>query len=327
MGQLSLFDAFGPQPNPVPKPPRPPKRNEKVIVENSLEKKAENKPEAPAFVIEEPIETPSFVMEAPIVSPQIIVTTSPTPGSGFYYEPPLYEAPVVEAIQPVIEKPETSASLVEEESNTWLSPTAIELPKKNELPVTNEKPMLELAEEVGIQHGATRESSFSNIQASVPEPEVSTHEEPITTTSSASIVKTKPLAKSKEKVVAQLKEDIQEEAPNVIDIASLTKQYYSISEVANMFSVNASHLRYWEKEFPTQLGNVRKNGKGDRFYTPKNIAQLQVIFHLVRNKKMTLEGARKQLKLKKKSLKAEADTYELLQQVRRFLVDLKSQFD
>ena len=94
-----------------------------------------------------------------------------------------------------------------------------------------------------------------------------------------------------------------------------------------MFNVNASHLRYWEKEFPAQLGKVRKNGKGDRFYTPKNIEQLQVLFYLVKTKKMTLEGARDYLKQKKRGIKSDVDAISLLQQVRGFLVALKKELN
>jgi DNA-binding transcriptional MerR regulator len=118
-----------------------------------------------------------------------------------------------------------------------------------------------------------------------------------------------------------------EETPFAADTAQLTKQYYSISEVSAMFNVNASHLRYWEKEFPTQLGKVRKNGKGDRFYTPKNIEQLHVLFYLVKTKKMTLEGARNYLKQKKRSAKSDLDAVTLLQQVRGFLVSLKKELN
>lgn len=111
------------------------------------------------------------------------------------------------------------------------------------------------------------------------------------------------------------------------NLKELTKQYYSISDVSAMFNVNASHLRYWEKEFPVQLGKVRKNGKGDRFYTTKNIEQLHVLFYLVKTKKMTLEGARNYLKQKKQGAKSDLDAVTLLQQVRGFLVSLKKELN
>lgn len=137
------------------------------------------------------------------------------------------------------------------------------------------------------------------------------------------------LAENKEtqKPTKDVRETVVEQAMPSLDLKELTKQYYSISEVSAMFNVNASHLRYWEKEFPAQLGKVRKNGKGDRFYTPKNIEQLHVLFYLVKTKKMTLEGARNYLKQKKRGAKSELDAVTLLQQVREFLVSLKKELN
>ncbi|KXK43608.1 MAG: putative transcriptional regulator [Bacteroidetes bacterium OLB11] len=68
-------------------------------------------------------------------------------------------------------------------------------------------------------------------------------------------------------------------------LSGLAKVYYSITEVAAMFQVNASMLRFWEKEFPTFLGNIKKNKKGDRYYNIENINNLKIIFHLVKEKK------------------------------------------
>ncbi len=71
------------------------------------------------------------------------------------------------------------------------------------------------------------------------------------------------------------------------------KRYFSISEVAAMFEVSQSLLRFWETEFPTI--KLTKNRKGDRLYTEKNISQLRLIYHLVKEKGFTLEGARLEL--------------------------------
>ena len=81
-----------------------------------------------------------------------------------------------------------------------------------------------------------------------------------------------------------------------VDTSKLAKLYYSISEVAEMFSVNASLLRYWEKEFPNLFTQLKKNKKGDRFYTKKDVDTLKTLFHLIKEKKMTLDGARDYLK-------------------------------
>lgn len=108
-----------------------------------------------------------------------------------------------------------------------------------------------------------------------------------------------------------------------VDTSLLTKVYYTITEVAAMFHVNASLLRFWEKEFPTQLGNIKKNKKGDRYYNKQDIEKLKILFHLIKEKKMTLEGAREYLKDTKKSVKDDFSMIENLQSIRSFLQDLK----
>jgi DNA-binding transcriptional MerR regulator len=98
------------------------------------------------------------------------------------------------------------------------------------------------------------------------------------------------------------------------------KQYYSIGEVAEMFNVNTSLLRYWEGEFGMQL---RKNRKGDRFFTPADVKNLQLIHDLVRRRKFTIEGAKDYLK---KNTRAD-DKYVMiqsLQRLRTFLLELKA---
>ena len=76
------------------------------------------------------------------------------------------------------------------------------------------------------------------------------------------------------------------------------KRYYSIGEVAKAFNVQPSLLRLWEKEFKEI--QPKKKTSGTRKYTPENILTLQFIYHLVKEKGMTLEGAKKQLQLRSK---------------------------
>ncbi|MCU7614057.1 MerR family transcriptional regulator [Chryseobacterium sp. GMJ5] len=68
------------------------------------------------------------------------------------------------------------------------------------------------------------------------------------------------------------------------------KLYYSIGEVARAFDVNASLIRYWEQEFP--IIKPKKNKKGNRYFTPEDIKNLKIIYHLVKEKGYTLDGAR-----------------------------------
>jgi DNA-binding transcriptional MerR regulator len=98
------------------------------------------------------------------------------------------------------------------------------------------------------------------------------------------------------------------------------KQYYGISEVAAMFGVNTSLLRYWEGEFSMQL---RKNRKGDRFFTPQDIKTVQLIHDLLRRRKFTIDGARDFLK-KNKGADQRYELIQNLQKLRKFMLELKA---
>src|SRR5437588_2215350 len=89
------------------------------------------------------------------------------------------------------------------------------------------------------------------------------------------------------------------------------KQYYSIGEVAAMFKVNTSLIRYWENEF--DILEPRKNRKGDRFFKPADIKNLQLIHDLLRRRKFTIEGARDYLK-KNKQVR---EKYEMIKSLQK----------
>ena len=101
----------------------------------------------------------------------------------------------------------------------------------------------------------------------------------------------------------------------------LTKLYYTIGEVAQMFGVSNSLIRYWESEFP--MLNPQKNRKGDRRFTVKDIEKLERIYTLVKERGFTLEGAKKEMKRRKKT-KEEivTDVKERLVELRNKLTDL-----
>jgi DNA-binding transcriptional MerR regulator len=100
-----------------------------------------------------------------------------------------------------------------------------------------------------------------------------------------------------------------------------TKQYYGIGEVAGMFQVNASLLRYWESEF--DILKPRKNKKGDRFFRPDDIKNLQLIHHLLRERKYTIEGAKDFLKNSKKSAR-QFEAIESLKKIKSFLLEMRA---
>lgn len=99
------------------------------------------------------------------------------------------------------------------------------------------------------------------------------------------------------------------------------KLYYPISEVANMFKVNISLLRFWEKEF--DILKPRKNRKGDRLFRPEDIRNLKMIHFLLKEKGYTIKGAKAFIKKGKKAdVKFEA--IESLKKLRAMLIELKS---
>lgn len=99
------------------------------------------------------------------------------------------------------------------------------------------------------------------------------------------------------------------------------KQYYSIGEVAAMFGLNASLIRFWENEF--DILEPRKNRKGDRLFKPSDIKNLQLIHDLLRRRKFTMEGAKEYLKKNKKADERFA-MIQSLQRIRFFLLELKA---
>jgi DNA-binding transcriptional MerR regulator len=101
----------------------------------------------------------------------------------------------------------------------------------------------------------------------------------------------------------------------------IEKLYYSIGEVADMFEVNASLIRFWEKEFP-QL-QPRKNSRGNRVYSKKDLELFKKIHHLVKEKGFTLEGAKNALRTKTEPTAHEAITDRLLS-IRSELVSIAS---
>lgn len=101
----------------------------------------------------------------------------------------------------------------------------------------------------------------------------------------------------------------------------IAKLYYSISEVASLFDVNTSLIRFWEKEF--DIIKPKKNKKGNRLFTQKDIDNFHVIYHLVKERGFTLEGAKNKLKSNREETIDHADIVKRLQHIRGFLVDLK----
>jgi len=102
----------------------------------------------------------------------------------------------------------------------------------------------------------------------------------------------------------------------------MEKLFYSISEVANMFGVNQSNLRFWEKEFK-QL-KPKRNAKGSRFYSPDDILIIKQIIYLTNEQKLTLDGAKRKLGQKKDVIAKQQEIVERLKIIRIELVGISN---
>jgi DNA-binding transcriptional MerR regulator len=102
---------------------------------------------------------------------------------------------------------------------------------------------------------------------------------------------------------------------------TITKLYYTIGEVAAMFDVNTSLIRFWEKEF--EIIEPKKNKKGNRLFTQKDVENLKVIYHLVKERGFTLAGAKKKLSENRTDVAHNSEVVEKLREIRGFLVELR----
>lgn len=103
------------------------------------------------------------------------------------------------------------------------------------------------------------------------------------------------------------------------------KLYYSIGEVAKMFDVNESLLRFWEKEFPFIA--PKKAGGKIRQYRKEDIENIRLVYHLVKEKGMTLQGARQKLKMNRDTTVRTAEILDRLRIVREELVSMRKELD
>lgn len=101
----------------------------------------------------------------------------------------------------------------------------------------------------------------------------------------------------------------------------IEKLYYSIGEVSKMFDVNTSLIRFWEKEF--DIIKPKKNKKGNRLFTKQDVENFGVIFHLVKERGYTLQGAKDKLKDNKEDVADNVEMVNRLENVKAFLLELK----
>ena len=97
--------------------------------------------------------------------------------------------------------------------------------------------------------------------------------------------------------------------------------YYTIGEVATMFNVNTSLIRFWEKEF--DIIKPKKNKKGNRLFTQKDIDNFHIIYHLVKENGMTLKGAKKKMKENKEDAEHNFEIIKSLESIKEMLIEVR----
>lgn len=106
---------------------------------------------------------------------------------------------------------------------------------------------------------------------------------------------------------------------------TIKKLYYTIGEVAKMFKVNTSLIRFWEKEF--DIIKPAKNKKGNRLFTPDDIDNFHLIFHLVKEKGMTLSGAKNAIKIRNSKTQDNFELLKLLKNIKNDLLEIKNNLE
>lgn len=105
----------------------------------------------------------------------------------------------------------------------------------------------------------------------------------------------------------------------------IEKKYYTIGEIASIFKVNTSLIRFWEQEF--DIIKPSKNKKGNRQYTKDDLESVKLVYSLVKEKGFTLQGAKDKIKEKRNLLQNNMEMVESLEKVKSFLIDLKNRLD
>lgn len=186
-----------------------------------------------------------------------------------------------------------------------------------------------------VKKPVSREEVLKEVAGAVPAPEMV--EEPVTITIDETVREVEFVAAEPEPKTRSVKKPEKKSTRGRMKLADMDvlvdlvevpedevlfqKRYYGIGEVSAMFKVNISLIRFWENEF--DILKPKKNGKGDRLFRPEDVKSLQLIYHLLREKKYTIDGAKDFLKKNKKTEESFA-MIETLKKTKAFLLDLKA---
>jgi len=105
----------------------------------------------------------------------------------------------------------------------------------------------------------------------------------------------------------------------------IEKVYYSIGELAEMFKVNTSLIRYWEKEF--DIIKPHKNKKGNRLFTKEDIDNFHIIYHLVKERGLTLKGAKLKLKENREDTVNNFQVIKSLNDIKEILLEIRESLE
>lgn len=108
-----------------------------------------------------------------------------------------------------------------------------------------------------------------------------------------------------------------------LDIDQSTKVYYSIGEVSKILDVKTSLVRFWEKEF--EILKPKKNKKGNRQFTKEDVKNCLLIYHLVKERGYTLNGAKEVIKTRRSDIKNQKSIIDKMIKIKSFLLNLKEQ--
>jgi DNA-binding transcriptional MerR regulator len=260
-------------------------------------RESENKPAARSMAPE------NLRRTRPLMPPKVILAEPST-------ETPFSSSPALVSVANEKQKAEEKNNAAEKEVNS-----VVQLPENsnNKIAAAEINPTTAAA---ALGNEAVPEDEISKVETLPQEPDMIPAADVFTVADSA--VK-KTGSRSKKTIRETPAESTNPGIP--ADEILNSRQYYSIGEVAVMFSVKPSLLRYWESEF--DVLKLRKNRKGDRFFRPDDIRSLQLIHHLLREKKYTIDGAREYMRNARK-MNEKFETIEALQRIRQFLVEMRN---
>jgi len=279
----------------------------------------------------------------PVVEPAVVAGSELVEGSE-----PVEGSELVEGSEPVVEPAGVVGSATVEEIPAMTGPAAEpEIPAVTESAAVEEIPVVtEPAEEPEVpaaeEPAVVVETATAEPAVMVEEPVPATAEAPTPAepdpvpefrtrsrrTTAANGTAGKPAKGAKPAASKRGRKSLKQVSAeaDLIEIPAddvlFSKQYYTMGEVSEMFRVNQSLLRFWETEF--DILQPRKNKKGDRYFRPVDIKNLHLIYHLLRQKKFTIEGAKDFLKKNKKA-EERFEIVQRLQEIRSFLLEWKAQ--